>query len=165
MLSLSDDVYGICYKGMVDSLKKAESAGKFEEAVKDISVQPDVLKQSLKNTVSKLTLPTVSEKHRAELIYQIQQELIIGLTSGDHYKKMAKRISERVNVSYSKAMNITRTESHRNVEGGFMDCAKRIQKGLDESGLIYAATWRTMKDERVRPQVMRQDKKRLEKVI
>lgn len=72
---------------------------------------------------------------------------------------MAKRISERVNVSYNKAMNITRTETHRNIESGFMDCAEHIQEGLEDSELIYAVTWRTMKDERVRPNQRRKTKK------
>lgn len=75
---------------------------------------------------------------------------------------MSKRISERLNVSESKANNIVRTESHRNVEGGFMDCAKNIQEGLNGSDLIYTATWRTMKDERVRPQQRRKIKRSLE---
>ena len=109
--------------------------------------------------LSKLTLPAVLEKHRQEVIYQIQKELNIGLMQGDRYEKMAKRISERVNVSYNKAMNITRTETHRNIESGFMDCAEHIQEGLEDSELIYAVTWRTMKDERVRPNQRRKTKK------
>ena len=82
------------------------------------------------------------------LLYSLQAE-----------RNKAKRISERVGVSRNKAMNIVRTETHRNVEGGFMDCAEHLQECLDGSDLIYAATWRTMKDERVRPQIRRKTKK------
>lgn len=81
------------------------------------------------------------------LLYSLQAE-----------RNKAKRISERVGVSRNKAMNIVRTETHRNVEGGFMDCAEHLQECLDGSDLIYAATWRTMKDERVRPQIRRKTK-------
>lgn len=156
---LIDDTYTKAYEGMAEAVKQADTRELLTSVTKDISVQPDVLKQAVNNNISKLTLPAVMEKHRAEIIYLIQQELNIGLMQGDRYDQMAKRISERVGVSYNKAMNITRTESHRNVESGFMECAEHIQEGLDGSGLIYAATWRTMKDERVRPQQRRKTKK------
>lgn len=158
LLSLINDTRTLSYKGMAESLKKAKTPKEFEAIAKDIKVNPNVLKSALNNNISKLTLPLVLQKHRSEIIYQIQQELNIGLMQGERYEKMAKRISERVGVSQSKAMNIARTESHRNVESGFMDCAEHLSEGLDGSGLIYAATWRTMDDERVRPQVMRKTK-------
>ncbi len=159
IMSLVEETYTKCYDGMLKAFKKAYSTTAFEYIVKDIVVNPYVLKRALSNNISKLTLPAVMEIHRNEIIYQIQQELNIGLMQGDRYERMAKRISERVGVSRSKAMNIVRTETHRNVESGFMDCAERLQKGLDGSDLIYAATWRTMKDERVRPQIRRKTKK------
>ena len=159
MLKLVDETYSHTYKGMVEAVKNAEKSGKLALATQDISVPKEVLKQAVDNNISKLTLPHVLEKHRQEIIYQIQQTLTIGLMTGDRYEQMAKRISERINVSYNKAVNIARTESHRNIESGFMDCAERIQDGLDGSGYIYAATWRTMNDERVRPQQRRKTKK------
>ncbi len=157
--TLVDITYQKSYEGMIKALKKADIEGKLEAVSKDIAVNPNVLKQAINNNISKLTLPAVLEKHRGEVIYQIQQELNIGLMQGDRYEQMARRISERLGVSESKAMNITRTETHRNIESGFMDCAEHIQEGLDGSELIYAATWRTMGDERVRPQVRRKTKK------
>lgn len=159
IIDLIDETYDKSYSGMIKSFKQADTAKEFEDITKDIDVNPHVLKQAVNNNISKLTLPLVMEKHRQETIYQIQKELNIGLMQGDRYEKMAKRISERVNVSYNKAMNITRTETHRNIESGFMDCAEHIQKGLDGSDLIYAATWRTMKDEKVRPNQRRKTKK------
>lgn len=157
--TLVDITYQKSYEGMIKALKKADIAGKLEAVSKDIAVNPNVLKQAINNNISKLTLPAVLEKHRGEVIYQIQQELNIGLMQGDRYEQIARRISERLGVSESKAMNITRTETHRNIESGFMDCAEHIQEGLDGSDLIYAATWRTMGDERVRPQQRRKTKK------
>ena len=159
MTALVNKTYNETYKGMVEAVKKSADGKAFEELVKDIEVNPDVMKRAMKNNISKLTLPAVMEKHRQEIIYQIQQELNIGLMRGDRYDTMTKRIAERVGVSETKAKNIVRTESHRNVEDGFMDCAKEISSGLDGSDLIYAVTWRTMKDERVRPQQRRKTKK------
>lgn len=147
-----DLTYKEAYKGMAKAVKKAKNTQEIAEMVSDTFVRPEVLKQAVNNNISKLTLPRVLEKHRQEVIYQIQQELNIGLINGDRYETIAKRIQDRVGVGYSKAANIVRTESHRNLEAGFMDCAENIQKGLEGSGLIYTATWKTAKDERVRPQ-------------
>lgn len=151
MMSLVNETYEACYKGMSEAVKKADRAGIMEEVTKDITTRPEVLKQAVNNNISKLTLPAVLEKNRNEVIYQIQQELTTGLLNGDRYEKMAKRISERVDVSYNKAINVARTESHRNIESGFMDCAESIQDDLGGSDLIYTATWRTMDDGKVRP--------------
>lgn len=159
ILKLADDTYSKSYSRMVEAVKEAEKSGKLAEVTKDIAVQPDVLAEAVNNNISKLTLPSVLEKYRNEIIFDIQQTLVIGLMNGDRYEQMAKRISERVDVSESKAKNIVRTESHRNIENGFMDCAEHIQEGMNGSDYIYAATWRTMQDERVRPQQRRKTKK------
>lgn len=158
MQDLVNATYEECYRGMAASVKAAYTSGEAAEILSDIDVNPQTMQAAVNNNISKLTLPAVLEAHRAQIIYQIQRELTIGLMNGDRYETMAKRISERVGVSQSKAMNITRTETHRNVESGFMDCAEHLQEGLDGSGLIYAATWCTMGDEKVRPQVRRKVK-------
>lgn len=158
ILKVINATYEECYRGMIESLKATYTNAEIAELLKDIDVNPQVLQYTLNNHISKLTLPAVLEAHRAQLIYQIQQELTIGLLNGDRYETMIKRISERTGFSEGKSKNVVRTETHRNVEGGFMDCAEHLQKGLEGSGLIYAATWRTMKDERVRPQVRRKVK-------
>ena len=158
ILEYADATYTKSYEGMIGALKKADEAGTLAEVGADLSVNPNVLKQAVNNNISKLTLPAVMEKHRAEIVYQIQQELNIGLMKGDRYETMTKRIQERIGVSEGKAKNIVRTETHRNVESGFMDCAENIGDKIDGSDLIYAATWRTMQDERVRPQIRRKTK-------
>ena len=159
IMSLVDTVYTECYKGMVEAIKKADTADKLAKVTKDLNIPPEVLKQAVNNNISKLTLPKVLERNRAEITYQIQQELNIGLMNGDRYETMAKRIAERLNVSKGKAMNITRTETHRNIESGLMDGAIKASEGFEEEGYIYAATWKTRKDERVRPQQRYKTKK------
>ena len=157
MQSLIDSTYEECYRGMVDSLKEASPA-EIAALLDDVDVNPQVMKAALENNISKLTLPAVMEAHRAQIVYQIQRELTIGLLNGDRYETMTERIAERIGVSRSKAKNITRTETHRNVEAGFMDCAENLQEKLEGSGLIYAATWHNMGDEKVRPQVRKKVK-------
>lgn len=158
MRNLIDETYTKTYEGMVGAVKSAENSAELAALVEDIDIPAEIINQAANNNISKLTLNSVLEKHRQEIIYQLQNVLFMGLINGDRYDQMAKRIMERVDVSYNKAMNITRTESHRNTESGFMDAAERIQKGMEGSDYIYAATWRTMGDERVRPQQRRKTK-------
>lgn len=158
LMSLVDETYSKCYEGMAEAVKKAEKAGKLAEIAEDLAVQPDVLKQAVNNNISKLTLSSVMEKHRQEIVYQAQQALVMGLINGDRYEQMSRRIVERTGVSRSKANNIARTETHRNVESGFMDCAENLSEKMQGSEYIYAATWQTMQDERVRPQARRKTK-------
>lgn len=143
---LVDQTYKACYDGMNRAVKKAYSLDGLTD------VRPEVMKRTIENNIEKLTLPALLEKHRKEIVYDIKQTLAIGLMNGDRYETMANRLTERIDISYGKATNIVRTESHRNVEGGFNDCAKEISNNLEGSGLVYVKKWVTMKDERVRPQ-------------
>ena len=157
LLDLVDKTYEKSYKGIVDAVKKADDTKALLSSTQTL-VKPEVLKRAVDNNIEKLTLNAVMEKHRAEIIADIQQTLNLGLMNGDRYETMAKRIQERLGVSYSKASNIARTESHRNIESGMMDGAKETSNALEGSGLIYAAVWRTMQDQRVRPQQRRRTK-------
>ncbi len=159
MMKLVEETYTNCYQGMGNAVKKASNTEMLAKAMTDTTLRPEVLKQAFNNNISKLTLPQVLEKHRQEIIYNIKQELTIGMINGDRYEQMARRISDKVDISYNKATNIVRTESHRNIESGLFDCAENIAQSVDGSGLVYVAIWRTMKDERVRPNVRRKTKK------
>ena len=159
MMGLVDATYEKAFKGISKAVKEADDTKELLSGTKTL-VRPEVLKQSVKNNIDKLTLDAVMEKHRAEIITDIQQTLTVGLMNGDRYETMAKRVQERLGVSYSKASNIVRTESHRNIESGLLDGAKETSNIIDQDGdLIYAATWRTMQDQRVRPQQRRRTKK------
>lgn len=125
----------------------------------ELGLNPFVAEAALQNDVVKLTLPPLLEKNRNEIAYEIKQVFNIGLMNGERYETMARRLQERLDVSYGKAENIVRTEGHRNTEKGFVDCGEQIQQGLTGSDLIYASTWRTMQDQRVRPQQRRKTKK------
>lgn len=147
-----EDTYTACYKGMSESVLKAKDTKSALNYLKDLSIRPEVMKRAIENPVSGLTLPDILEKNRKEVIYDINQQVNIGLMNGDRYETTAKKVAERLDISYGKATNIVRTETHRVTESGFMDCAKDISDSLDGSVLVYTAAWRTMKDERVRPQ-------------
>ncbi len=147
-----EDTYTACYKGMSEAVLNAENTKSALKYLKDLSVRPEVMKRAIENPVSGLTLPDILERNRREVIYDIKQQINISLMNGDRYETTAKKITERLDMSYAKAVNIVRTETHRVTESGFMDSAKNINQALDDTEFVYAAVWRTMKDERVRPQ-------------
>lgn len=147
-----EDTYTACYKGMSDAVLNAEDTKSALRYLKDLSVRPEVMKRAIENPVSGLILPDILERNRREVIYDIKQQINISLMNGDRYETTAKKITEKLDMSYAKAVNIVRTETHRVTESGFMDSAKDINQALDNTEFVYTAVWRTMRDERVRPQ-------------
>lgn len=143
--AMANEAYEVCYMGMEHAVRNSLDLAA-------LSVRPEVMTASVNNNITKLTLPILLEKNRKEITYEIKQTLTIGLMNGERYETMARKLTERLDISYGKANRIVRTESHRNIESGFLDCAEHLSEGLEGSGYIYAATWRNMGDERVRPQ-------------
>lgn len=146
-----DQTYEYTYNGMVDCVQRA---AKDITAVSGLKAcTPDVIRRAVENPVSKLTLNDRLEKHRKEIIYDIKQNIGVGLMNGDRYSTMANRIKKSVEGDYKKAIRIARTETHRVREEGNHDAAVAADEVLKtgESGMRMAKTWRTMKDERVRP--------------
>lgn len=146
---LVDRTYKACYEGMNKAVSEADDVKELVGA-SELNVRPEVMKQAVENNISKLTLKPLLEKNRQEIIYDIKQALTVGLMTGQRYDTMANKILEKVDFSYGKAIRVTRTETHRNIEAGFNDCAQEIAKGLEGSDIVYTKTWITMKDERVR---------------
>ena len=85
-------------------------------------------------------------KHRADVIWDIQKEIKRGLTQGDTYGAMAKRLKKELEISTSKCNTIVRTESHRVHSQAKVDTLDSISR----HGVKMTKTWRTAKDERVR---------------
>lgn len=157
---LVEETYDAAYKAMVDGVARAAS-GLETEFAESIAITPEQVKRAVENPVSGLTLSDTLEKNRREIIYSIKRTVGVGLMNGDRYTTMARRISEQVDGDYKKAIRIARTETHRVREAGNHDAAqyadKELQKGT--TGMRMCKTWKTMKDERVRPQRRRKGKK------
>lgn len=146
-----EDTYKICYKGMVNAFSQAVDSEKVKESFKGLSIKPEVMKAAVQNPVGGLTLPERLKKNRQEVVYDIKQNIANALMTGERYDTTAKKIAERLDVSYGKAIRIVRTESHRVQEKGLMDGAEETANKIRDDGLIYAAIWRNMGDSRVRP--------------
>ncbi|MDO4330647.1 MAG: phage minor head protein [Lachnospiraceae bacterium] len=149
--STVEQTYAATYNGLVEAVKKSAGALPGFEGLKGCT--PDVMRKAVENPISKLTLDDRLEKHRKEIVYDIKQNISVGLMNGDRYSTMANRIKQSVNGDYKKAIRITRTETHRVRQAGEWDSAVETDKQLQagSSGMRMTKTWRTMKDERVRP--------------
>lgn len=148
--STVEQTYEHTYNGMIDCVQKA-ATGVDLGVLKGCT--PEVIKRAVENPISKLTLNDRLEKHRKEIIYDIKQDISVGLMNGDRYSTMANRIKKSVEGDYKKAIRIARTETHRVREVGNHDAAVFVNDALKNStaGVQMMKTWRTMKDERVRP--------------
>lgn len=150
-----EKVYTICYNGIVDGVKKAVTNEDLHNNLKGIKgCTPEAAKRAVQNPVNGLTLNKTLEKNRKEIIYNINKEITTGLNQGDRYSTAAKRLTDKVNISYNKAMRIVRTETHKVCEGGIHDASNNVDEILrknPEYGLRMVKTWRNMGDSKVRP--------------
>lgn len=147
-----EQTYARCWGDFQEAVGKSADSAALREALRGVrGVTPEVVKRAVINPVSGLTLNDRLEKHRQEVIYNIKQQLGTGLTQGDRYSTMARRVAGEVEGNYKKAVRIVRTETHRVREAGFHDSALEVDGAARAAGLQMVKTWRTMKDEWVRP--------------
>ena len=155
---LAKESYAKCYDGMVSAVQRAATDDALQERLQTIrAVAPEVIAEAVHNPVNGLTLADRLEKKRGEIIYGIKQSVGVGLSQGDRYDTMTRRIAETLAGAdgaggyYGKAVRIARTEAHRVREAGNSDAAAALQEKAALAGYQMLKRWNTMKDERVRP--------------
>lgn len=162
MTQLISSVYNLSYNGMIEAAASSVS-GEVSSALKGLSyVQPMQVKSGVDNTIiDKIMLNDVLEKNRKGVIYNLKQAINIGITNGETVDTMSKRISKVLDGDYKKSVRVARTEVHRVREAGLNEGARDFDAQLKEAGvdMRMAKIWRTMKDNRVRPNVVRKSKK------
>lgn len=151
--STVEKTYKACFEGMINGFSNSAGDSKFKDSFNGLSIKPEVLKAAVENPISGLTLPERLQKHRQDVIYDIRQSISNSLMTGERFDTTSKKLVERLDISYGKANRIVRTESHRVQEKGLLDGAEAIGDKVKDDGLIYAAIWRNMGDEKVRPNV------------
>lgn len=76
----------------------------------------DVIGEILLNPIAKLTLPSIFETHRNQIVRRINIEIAQGIQAGEGYAVMAKRVEnifKGVNGARKKARTVVRTEAGR----------------------------------------------------
>lgn len=143
--------YEYTYNGMIDCVKRSNIVLNIAEGLKGCADW--ILKRAVENQISKLTLNDCLEKHWKKIIYDIKQDISVGLLNGERYSTMAKRVKNSAEGDYEKAIRITRTETHRVREAGNLDAATLVQEAVDKENVPVKMMkiWKTMWDERIRP--------------
>lgn len=146
--------YKKCFEGMVAAVEQSDNYEQLKLNLKGLrAVTPDVIKNAVSNSFMEEAL----EKNHKTVIYDIKQQIGVGLSQGDRMSTMARRISEQLGKEYKRSVMIARTECHRVREAGMQDSSARIYQKLKDSDSDYVMvkTWKTMEDLAVRPYRMK----------
>lgn len=156
---LVEQTYEAAYTAMAQGVQRA-AQGMDAGFPASIAITPEQIKAAVENPVSGLTLKDTLEKNRKEIVYEVKKAVGVGLMNGDRYTTMARRIAQQLDGDYKKAVRIARTEAGRVREAGSLAAAQSADRELraGQSGLRLTKTWKTMKDEKVRPQRRRKGK-------
>ena len=161
MHQLVNDTYELAYKSMIEGVEKVMNGADLGETFADaVSITPSQIKKVVQNPIMDVAL----QKNHRDIVYDIKRTVAVGLMNGDRYTTIAQRITEALdkeNGPYKNAVLIARTEAHRVREAGNNDAAVAVDNELQKgtTGMRMVKIWKTMKDERVRPQYVRKTKK------
>jgi len=122
-------VYNFNYKQLPSAIKEISSNAVFGK------VNKEVIQKSIENPLQYLNKNTKLTNKT------IREELTKGLIKGDSYPKTAKLITERINVSYSNANRIVRTESHRIQSEARFDSFDDTRLAANDLGLNVVQVW------------------------
>ena len=157
---LVNETYKLAYESMVQGVVAQEVDGLDDVFAETVAITPDQIKNVVNNPVMEVAL----EKNHRDIVYEIKQAVAVGLMNGDRYDTVAKRITGLLDAdkgAYKRAVRIARTETHRVIEMGNHDAAIQVDEELQKgtTGMRMVKVWKTMKDERVRPQRRRKGKR------
>lgn len=158
--TLVEDTYDLAYKSMIEGVQKVADGADLGETFKEaVAITPRQIKKVVQNPIMDVAL----QKNHRDIVYDIKRAVAVGLMNGDRYTTIAQKITvalDKETGPYKNAMLIARTEAHRVREAGNNDAAMAVDKELQKgtTGRRMVKIWRTMKDERVRPQYVRKKK-------
>ena len=121
--------------------------GSTQKKLKGI-IKPLDVGKTINNEMAGLKWTERMGKHRVDAIYEVKKEIKLGLTQGDTYGTMAKRLKGTLETDVKKANTIVRTEGHRVHAQAKKDSLDSIAK----HGVKMTKKWLSGQDERVRSQ-------------
>lgn len=147
-----EDTYTTCYTGMAAAVQQVTAGNATLQSLFGgaLAITPETVRHIVEYPIPKLTLSTVFQRRRKQIVSDIQKTLAVGLASGDSYTKMAGRIAKILGGNEKKARTIVRTEANRAISRGFQDVAEETAALLDGTGYVDVKTWRSMLDGDVR---------------
>lgn len=84
--------------------------------------------------------------NKTETMMKIEKTILSGMSQGDTYSTVAKKLTKQLNISNRKAVTIARTETHRCINAAKLESLQDIKK----SGINVKKKWVSVGDERVR---------------
>lgn len=147
-----EDTYTTCYTGMAAAVQQVTAGNATLQSLFGgaLAVTPETVRYIVEYPIPKLTLSTVFQRRRKQIVSDIQKTLAVGLASGDSYTKMAGRIAKTLGGNEKKARTIVRTEANPAISRGFQDVAEETADLLDGTGYVDVKTWRSTLDGDVR---------------
>ena len=132
---------GIATTTYSNSIAIVEGHKKLKGIVKELNVE-----KIINDDMAGLKWIERLNHHRSNAIYDIQKEIKQGLSTGDTYSTMAKRLKDKLGTDISKSNTIIRTEGHR-----VMGAAKEESfNEIARAGVIFKEQWVSGRDERTR---------------
>lgn len=147
-----EETYTTCYNGMVAAVQKSHAANpELSNLLQGLSATtPETVRHIVEHPMENLTLSTLLNRQRKQVVTDIKKTIAVGLANGDSYTRMAQRISDSVGKDYRKAMRIVRTEANRAINRGFQDVSEEASDLLLDSEYVEVKEWCSMEDESVR---------------
>ncbi|MFD2704228.1 phage minor head protein [Salibacterium lacus] len=105
----------------------------------------ETVNQAILNPIKELTLSSLMNQHRNEIIRKIRVELGQGIQAGESYSQMATRLEDAVGFSRNKARRVARTESGRAQTNGRLASGEQAQQYAN-----LEKTWMAELDTRTR---------------
>jgi len=117
----------------------------------------NTIKAALYNPMDRIKWPERLREHARIYVRAIKQELAQGLVEGKGYGEIAKRITEKSEITATKAIRIIRTEGHRVQNASRIIALEKTEKAADNLGIKTERIWVATLDERTRSSHQKMD--------
>jgi len=106
----------------------------------------DTIEAAIDSPVDRVGFLRRNRENSQRLTRQMQEQLTQGLTQGEGYEKIARRLKERMDIGATDATRIARTECHRAQSQGRLKGFDRAEK----AGVQAKRVWDSALDDRTR---------------
>lgn len=137
--TIFEQIYEAGFKGIADIITKNS---KITEVP---AIKNKVMEQVIMKETEGVGWTRRLTRYSQEATYKIQNEIRKGLSNGDVYETIAKKIKDEVGDEVSNSIRIVRTEGNRIWNESKVNAADEISKKVE-----LEKTWLTARDERVR---------------
>ena len=104
-------------------------------------LNPTVITASLLNPLDRITWSERMVDNAQTFIKQIKSELTQGLIQGEGYSKIARTITDKTGIDFTKSVRIIRTEGHRVQNAARVVSFKKGETAAERLGLESVRVW------------------------